>query len=336
MLRITKNEKKQLYNMNASVRRKIRNLKTNYNISASFNIMTPKQFISRQEVNLYKAQVKNFLKREHQYVKLGYRSDSPYYFYVTKEEYKAFRKDVVRQQQKARRLYKRIEKMRLNIGGRASTMTVGQRLANIQPTIYNQGLRSPYMAVYPLKIRKEDIHDKRGWENLKEAVRTYHTPEAYNKRHWQAQQNFISALLNTYGEYAMPMVQVLMELSPEEFILLYESDMSVDFDYIYTLTEVTRRVKDMSNAILEWVAHNSDVLDKKIMEAGFLEKLSDLQSIQNLSTAEIIAEWTPQIRTFRDPKTGYLYTGSFRKKYADMIDKGIITKDIINHARRVN
>ena len=67
MLRISKKERQQLYNMNASVRRKIKRLKNTFNIDTHFDITTPKQFLTRREVNQYKWEAQNFLKNEHQY-----------------------------------------------------------------------------------------------------------------------------------------------------------------------------------------------------------------------------------------------------------------------------
>ena len=107
MLRISKKERQQLYNMNASVRRKIKRLKNTFNINTHFEIEKHSSFLTRRELNHYKWEVKNFLKNEHQYVKLGLNYDNDYYFYVTKQEYKEFRKDVERQQRYAREVAKK-------------------------------------------------------------------------------------------------------------------------------------------------------------------------------------------------------------------------------------
>ena len=338
MLRISKKERQQLYNMNASVRRKIKRLKNTFNIDTHFEITTPKQFLTRREVNHYKWEVQNFLKNEHQYVKLGVMRGSRYHFYVTKEEYKDLRKDIERQQRYAREVQKKAMNTRLTQGGKKTAMSSFGYINQIRPTIIKQGLRSPYQQMYPIRFQKSSIHSREQFNKFKHAVKTFHTKEAYEKINTQAKNNYINALYNNFGANAMPIISILERMSGKEFQNFYESDVFVDFDYIYSYEQVSLVLKRISMALSSWMEDNNMEIVNKINDpndlALYISDVDNLHNIPNLDSAEILSEWSPHTKTFT--YQGETYIGNFREKELEQIMRGNITENILKKAKKIN
>lgn len=337
MLRISKRERQQLYNMNASVRQKIKRLKNTFNIDTHFEITTPSQFLTRREVNHYKREVQNFLKNEHQYVKLGVMRGSRYHFYVTKEEYKELRKDIERQQRYAREVQKKAMNTRLTQGGKKTDMSSFGYINQIRPTIIKQGLRSPYQQMYPIKFQKASIHSREQYDSFKYAVKTFHTKEAYEKINTQAKNNYISALINNFGSFAFPIVSILEQMTGKEFQNFYESDVFVDFDYIYSYEQADLALKRIAKGLSAWLQNkNNNIADRNSVEENirFMENYQQLLQIPYTDSSLILSEWTPHTITFTHK--GVTYTGNFRTREIEQILRGNITDTILQKAKKIN
>lgn len=335
MLRISKKERQQLYNMNASIRRKIKRLKNTFNIDTHFEIETPSSFLTRGEVNHYKQEVRNFLKNEHQYVKLGLNYSNDYYFYVTKQEYKEFRKDVERQQRYAREVAKKAAETPLRQGGKKTASSSLGHILQIRPTIIRQGLRSPYQQMFPLNIKKANIRSRAQFNELKHAVQTYHNRGHYNRVNILARDNFMSALYNTFGNNAIPLINLLENMSGKEFQNFYESDIFADFDYIYSEADASRILKNISNALEAWLEDNNKKIVDRIKTSNelidYITNFDELKQIQNMSSTKIIEDWTPHTMTFTYEDV--TYRGVFRARELEQIKRGNITNSILEKAR---
>ncbi len=337
MLRISKRERQQLYNMNASVRRKIKRLKNTFNIDTHFEIETPSSFLTRREVNHYKWEVQNFLKNEHQYVKLGVMRGSKYHFYVTKEEYKELRKDIEKQQRYARQVMKKAMNTRLTQGGQKTAMSSGSYIEQIRPTIIRQGLRSPYQQMYPIQFQKASIHSREQYDKFKNAVKTFHTKEAYEKINTQAKNNYISALINNFGSFAFPLAGILEQMTGKEFQNFYESDVFVDFDYIYSYEQADMALKRIAKGLMAWLQNkNNKIADRNSVEENiqFMENYQQLLQIPYTDSSLILSEWTPHTITFT--YQGNTYTGNFRTKEIEQILRGNITDTILEKAKKID
>lgn len=336
MLRITKKERALINSMNARIRKKMKNLKTTFNIDTQFEITTPSKFLTRKEVNLYKEQAKKFLSPyTHNYVKLGLKRGSDYYFYVTREEYNELKKDIRRQNSYARRLMNKAEKITLQEGGDLGYQSVGNFIKQIRPTIERQGLRSPYAQFFPLRVQKSSIRSREHYDNLVKAVKGFHTSKAYKRINKQAQDNFMTALYNTFGSNAEPLIALLEQLSPTDFISFYESDVLVDFDYIYDISYAREVIRNVANGLVRWFSNSEEYLKAKYQKEQFLSDLEEVKQIASIDSALILSDYTPHTRTFVDKRTGYKYTGSFRQKELEAIDKGDITDAIIKKSKRI-
>lgn len=336
MLRITKKERTQINNMNARIRRKMKNLKTTFNIDTNFEITTPSKFLTRAEVNLYKKEAKNFLSPyTHNYVKMGIKRGSQYYFYVTRQEYKDLQKAVRRQNAYARKLMQKADSIPLTEAGKNQAITVASYISQIRPKIEREGLRSPYAQFFPIKIQKSTIRSREHFENFRNAVKGFHTAKAYKKINQQAQANFVQALENTFGTNAEPLIVLISQLSPNDFLSFYESDVQVDFDYIYDPTQVMKVLSSVSNGLLRWLANSEEYVKGKYITEEFVDTIEDIKKVAKYDSAVILSELNLNVRTFTDPETGYKYSGIFRKREAQMIDEGHITPDIIHKAKRI-
>lgn len=336
MLRITKKERAQLNSMNARIRKKIKNLKTTFNIDTNFEITTPSKFLTRMEVNQYKQEAKKFLSPyTHNYVKLGLKRGSNYYFYVTREEYNKVKKEVRKQNSYARRLMAKAENITLQEGGELGYQSVGNYIKQIRPTIERQGLRSPYAQFFPIRIQKASIRSQEHFDRLKTALKGFHTTKAYKRINKQAQDNFMTALYNTFGSNAEPIINLIEQLSPTDFISFYESDVMVDFDYIYDISYAQEVIRNIANGLIRWFSNSEEYLKAKYQKEEFLTDIEDIKQIANIDSAIILSDYTPHTRTFIDPKTGYKYTGSFRQKELELIDRKEITDAIIKKAKRI-
>lgn len=336
MLRISKKERQQLYNMNASVRRKIKRLKNTFNIDTHFEIETPSSFLTRREVNHYKREVQNFLKNEHQYVKLGLMRGSRYYFYVTKEEYKDLRKDIERQQRYAREIQKKAMNTRLTQGGEKTAMSSFGYINQIRPTIIKQGLRSPYQQMYPIRFQKASIHSREQFNKFRHAVKTFHTKDAYEKINTQAKNNYIAALYNNFGFFALPIMNILEQMTGKEFQNFYESDVFVDFDYIYSYEQADLALKRIAKGLSAWLQNkNNNIADRNSAKENvlFMENYQELLQIPYIDSSLILSEWTPHTITFT--YQGVTYTGNYRTKEIDQILRGNITDRILEKSKKV-
>lgn len=337
MLRISKKERQQIYNMNASVRRKIKRLKNTFNIDTHFDIENPSSFLTRREVNHYKQEVRNFLKKEHQYVKLGLNYANDYYFYVTKQEYKEFRKDVERQQRYAREVAKKAAETPLRQGGKKTASSSLGHILQIRPTIIKQGLRSPYQQMFPLNIKKTNIRSRAQFDELKHAVQAYHNRGHYNRVNILARDNFMTALYNTFGNNAMPLINLLENMNGKEFQNFYESDIFADFDYIYSENDASRILKNISNALEAWLEDNNRKIVDRMKTSNelvdYITNFDELKQIQNKNSTDIIKEWTPHTMTFTHE--GVTYRGVFRAKELEQIKRGNITDSILQKARKI-
>lgn len=336
MLRITKKERTSLYNMNARIRKKQKSLKTTFNIDTNFDIIRPSQFTTRAEVNYYKQQARKFLSPyTHNYVKLGIKRGSPYYFYVTRAEYRELQKAVRRQNAYSYKLMDKARKLPLQQSGRNQAVSVAEHISSIRPQIIKDGLRSPYAQFFPIKIQKSSIRSREHFDNLLNAIKGFHTAKAYKRINAQAQANFVQALENTFGKNAEPLIMLISQLNPREFLEFYESDVDVDFDYIYDPTKIMQVLSSVSNALLRWLANSEEFKKRQYLTREFTDLTEDIKKIAQYDSAIILSDLNINPRTFIDPETGIKYTGIFRKREAQMIDEGHITPDIIHKARRV-
>lgn len=336
MLRITKKERAQLNSMNARIRRKQKNLKTTFNIDTNFEITTPSKFLTRAEVNLYKKEAKHFLSPyTHNYVKMGIKRGSQYYFYVTRQEYRDLQKAVKRQNAYARKLMKKADSIPLTQSGKNQAITVASYISQIRPKIEREGLKSPYAQFFPIKIQKSSIRSREHFENFRNAIKGFHTAKAYKKINKQAQANFIQALENTFGANAEPLIVLISQLDGNDFLSFYESDVDVDFDYIYDVSQVMKVLASVSNGLLRWLANSEEYVKKKYLKEEFIDNIEQVKKVANYDSAVILSDLNLNVRTFTNPETGFKYTGVFRKREAQMIDEGHITQDIINKATRI-
>lgn len=257
-LRITKKEKAFIYSKNASVRKKQKRLKDTFNITAKFKIKNPTEFKTRQEINLYKQDIKRFLLRgTHAYVAGGIVSryfsekgiEVPYA--IPKDEYLQIKRILKKRNEQIKKQARLFKKVKYSTKGKKSITSLASRVAgSYQP----QGkLLYKYSSYRALNIRPEFITSKATWKKFEYAIKKYQSSRSLKEKQQRMFDNYIRALRNTFGANAEPLVNLLSKLTLDEFITYFESEEYSDFTYIYDETEALYVLDYMTSHLVNFV-----------------------------------------------------------------------------------
>lgn len=289
MLRITKKERDRINYLNSRIRRKMNKLKTTFNIRAPFDIITPSKFTSRAELNMYKEQARIYLAPyTHKYIKGGLTINN-YFFPIPYKEYQEIKRELVKHHNYARRMQQKANKITLKVRGKKQVETLGDVIERNKSLKHPLGSRR--LLFHDITFSREKINSKRALKKFKYALHKYNQKDYYRAKLSQTQENFISALYNTFGRVAEPIVEIIKTLSPDEFALLFESETLVDFYYLYSEEYATVYLQSIANSILHFLAENESYLEDKYTKSQFVKLTDDLKDIQNINSVNILSEY---------------------------------------------
>lgn len=275
-LRISKKEKKWLYQKNASANRKAKRLATEFNIQNTFKTIRPSSFRTRKELNDYKKSLSTFLKRStHKYVS----GTGTYVKYIgnkeiiartaiPQKEFTEIRKIVNRRNERVRRQvalfkYKSYEVKGVTIKG---SSTYGQ-IFSLRPPKHE--LQFKYSQYHKIDIDKSYFTSERAWKKFAYGVKKYQTPLSILERQLIMKKNYIEALHNTFGKNADLLTELVDKLSIDDFMTFYESERFSDFDYIYDEVLRDEVLKYMTEHMVNYVKELKPrgITDRDVYEA---------------------------------------------------------------------
>lgn len=334
MLRISKSELSKIKKDNRRIKYKINRLKNTFNIKVDFQVKKPNEFTTRTELNKYKEDSRVFLAPyTHKYVKMGYSNRNPKYFVgIPYREYQMTKRMIDKQNRYAKRMMNRVEKIPLTVAGSEQFETTASHMRNQAPP---HKLNTALQQYYPLHMNKEQIHSPETFRRFAYGVKHFHTGNAYYEQNLRAKENFCEALYNTFGENSINLINVINSLTPSEFSNLYESEIFIDFDYIYDLNYATILLNNISKGVIKYFANSNVMLDKRYKKDEFVEMMNKLQETIGLDSADILSQYNPHSYTFYDKGNNALYQGNLRKRDVEQIKKGNISQDILKKSHRV-
>lgn len=314
MLRLSKNEKKQLANLNARIRRKRKNLKETFNISSNIEYKTPTQFKTRAEVNAYKEQARVFLAPYTQkYIKGGLKKGGQYYYAIPYSDYSEIRSEIRKQNQIAKKLMREARNIKFTSKNVVQSVTLEEQIEVARPQYRKPNkIGGRLQAFFPIKFSPSTIKSDTNLQNFKYGLKQFNTKEYYEKKNTVAKNNFCQALENTFGNMAKPITALIDALTPEEFILLYESEVWIDFEYVYDESKRFELLQTIGTAILNYIKERDLQFESKY-SARTQEKLKqDVIKLLELDSDVILSEYSSHYAEFN--VNGHTYGGSFRAK----------------------
>ena len=207
--------------LNKSISTKKSRLKKQFGVTVDIERLNPKTITSRQQYNEFVKQAKHFTNRNnYRYVK------NRHGIVVSRQEYGMLADNIRKANRIARATLKKVDQMAYTSRGEKTGMRVVDRRMMKDP-IYDY-LRS--------KTTKSVFDQARSYEqffSIMEREEGRATQEHWNAKRTLFQQNFISALNNTFGEEASDIIAVVAGLTPKEFEMLYLTEDIMDFSFVY-------------------------------------------------------------------------------------------------------
>lgn len=329
MLRISKKERQQLYNLNARIRKLQKENLRLYNLQTPFITQKPAQFLTRREVNLYKQEAKDYLKKE-QYVMGGQTRSSAnkYFFPIPKQEIREIRHLYSIQRKYARQMGISTQRLNYQIKGRLQPdVTVYQQM---RMTKMKGDLRSSKAQYFEMSdyFNPAKISNREQLDRYKYGLKTFHNAKAYASQNNLARDNYISALINTFGEKnTKEIIEVLELLTPRQFSMLYESDKFIDFDFVYDIAYAMELLRDVAQGIYQFLFQSGIAEKRKFTTGKGNQILHNLLNTLNLSSEDILNSYKSHYIKFQ--YKGLWYEKQFRTKDIERIrETGITENDL--------
>ena len=239
-LRITKNDIATIKELNTRAKRKASRLSRTYGLRGIVTIRNISSFTSRKELNEYKKSINNFLLRTtHHYRKGGtyisYRKSdygNVYHYPIPMADVKEINELIRKRNQYVERQRKRFERITYDVKGRKQDITLNDRFrSTVNPNFKKLGATKG--SYFPIKFQPQNISSRGALIRFKYALKNFQTPENLLKKQHQAKLNYIEALANTFGGSAMPIINIIEQMTDQEFIEFFESEDFAEFGYIY-------------------------------------------------------------------------------------------------------
>lgn len=289
-LRISKKERKWLYQKNASASRKAKRLASEFNLQKTFVTQKPSSFRSRKELNIYKKSLSHYLKRStHNYVSgtgtyVKYIGDKEIIARtaIPQKEFSKINKIIYRRNERVRRQVALFKYKSYEVKGKViKGSSTYKQVFSLQAPKHE--LQFKYSQYHKIDIDKSFFTSQSAWKKFKYGVEKYQTPLSILKRQKIMKRNYIDALHNTFGKNAEPLMELIDKLSIDDFMTYYESERFSDFDYIYDEVLRDEILKYMTEHMVNYV---KELRPRGISDLDVAEALDYVDSL----TEEAISE----------------------------------------------
>lgn len=294
-LRITKKDIATIKDLNTRAKRKASRLSRTYGLRGVFTIRNLSSFTTRKELNAYKKSINNFLLRTtHHYRKGGtyisYRKSdygNVYHYPIPMEDVKEITKLIKRRNKYVEKQRKRFESVTYDVKGKKQDITLNDRFrSTVNPNFKKLGATKG--SYFPIKFQPQNISSKESLKRLKYALKNFQTPESMSKKQHQTKLNYIEALINTFGGTAMPLVNLIEELTDKQFIEFFESEDYAGFGYIYDPALALEVIKYLTTHLLNYINETKMNVDKHLLDvAEFASELDSSIILSNYSTGSL-------------------------------------------------
>ena len=157
----------------------------------------------------------------------------------------------------------------VDVRGRKQDFTLKTLIA--QRTDYNKAtMNTKYSSYKKMKFDPKLITSKKSYQRFKYGSHHYQSVKGIKRKQKIAFENYLTALYNTFGSNARPIINALENLTLEEFIAFFESDTFVDFGYVYDVTQANQILQGLAQHFLNFVQEQNieiEDVDKMILES---------------------------------------------------------------------
>ena len=295
-LRVSKNEKKWLQTKNYSAKRKVKRLYYDFGLRYTFKVRPVSTFKTRAELNAYKYELKKYLLHgTHSYVKGGLlphqtldtKIPDYYHFPIPRTTYNEIQRALKKSNKAIYKQLSSFEKMTFMVQGRPQDMTTRERVEqyfpNIRYSFSHKGLAMRGASYYPLRFQTENIYTAKTLKNFERAVKKFRSPVTIQKKELLAKENFKSALANTFGNNANPLINLIDNLSTKDFIGWFESEDFMDFGYVYDTSLATSILRDLTLSFFNYATEQKLPIDK--------DEMKQAGEVAQMNSADILGEY---------------------------------------------
>lgn len=278
-LRISNTEKALIRQLNKKAQQKSNRLFKTYGVKKmKFNTMQVKDFKTRKQLNEYKQAINTYLKRAtHRYTRGGLvaKGTKQYFYPIPTEELWEVRRLINKRNQAIARWNKRFETMNIDIKGKKQDETFKQIMAS-KTASRSQGLNFKYATYQKLKLDTSQISSRKTLRRFKYAVKNFQSKPSINRKQQIAFNNYLQALYNTFGSNARPLINVLKNLSVDEFMAFFESDEFAEFYDVYDISQANELLSNLAQHFLNFIDQNNINIDDN--DQYILEQTLNLDS----------------------------------------------------------
>lgn len=225
-IRIRNIDRSEYARLVRNARAKIRRTQKKYGLDLSNAIELPplESFKTRKEFNKWKQTVSSFTNRNN--LRFQFKKN-PYGVVASKAELAEIERKNRIAIQNAKRELKRIEKLPVYLRGE-KIATVGQRAQLMANPAREHGISVPN------KFDFSKIRTKYDLERVKRMMEKKAEREYYHRRRTIMQQNYIDMLEKSFNSDADQIVELVKQMSPDEFYEMYLQEVNLDFDLFYS------------------------------------------------------------------------------------------------------
>ena len=295
-LRISKREREEITKLNIRAKRKANRLYKVYGLKQTFRVKSLDSFKTRQEFNAYKSSINHFLLRTtHHYYRGGTylqshrKSDSGRTFYVPipveKDKYaRKITKEYNRRVDKTVAYFNKIDR---NTPSGKLPQTLGESLKNrANPNEFGLGRR--YSAYYHIEYNRKRLGNIHSIDKYIRTMERFNSEETMNKKKRIAHENYMQALVNVFGSKALPAINILENLTDEEFIGFFESNNYIQFDYIYDENLANSTIRNIYKHLLDYIIQQNIYMDNETLMTGAkLIKESDTELLSDYNIGSL-------------------------------------------------
>lgn len=343
-LRISRREREEISKLNIRAKRKANRLYKVYGLKQTFRVKSLDSFKTRQEFNAYKSNINHFLLRTtHHYYRGGTylqshrKSDSGRTFYVPipveKDKYaRKITKEYNRRVDKIREQFNKIYK---NTPSGKLPQTLSGALDNrANPNEFGLGKR--YSGYYHIEYNRKRLGNIHSIDKYIQTMERFNSEETMNKKKRIAHENYMQALINVFGSKAIPAINILENLTDEEFIGFFESNDYIQFDYIYDENLANSTIRNVYKHLLDYVIQQNIYMDNEVLMTGAkLIKESDTELLSEYNIGSLGGQ---RIKLNTYSATNETMTTSYidltPEEYEEYLKSYDITK-ITNYEKRI-
>lgn len=291
-LRITKKDIATIKELNTRARRKTNRLSRTYGLRGVFTIRNLASFTTRKELNEYKKSINKFLLRTtHHYRKGGtyisYRKSdygNVYHYPIPMSDVKEINQLIKKRNQYVDAQRKRFERVTYDVKGKKQDITLNDRFRSIVNPNFKK-LGATKGSYFPIKFQPQNISSRPALQRFKFALKNFQSPENLLKKQHQAKLNYIEALANTFGGASMPIINILEEMTDQEFIEFFESEDFAEFGYIYDPELAGEVIQYLTRHLLNYLNETKTNVDGHLLDVA--EFASEMDSSILLSQHNI-------------------------------------------------